>query len=77
MVKVAATAFVELPLDLWLGAYGKQTLLDERSFQALPPDAAEVLEARKPLDELRAPLNEQNPPGMAEGSVHWWPLLHV
>ncbi len=49
-----AISYVDLGLDLWVSAEGKQTVLDEDEFEALKLDAETHALAKKGLMELQA-----------------------
>jgi len=47
-------SYVDLALDLWVSAEGKQTILDQEEFEALPLSEEERKQARRALKELQA-----------------------
>ncbi len=57
-----AVSYIDLALDLWVSADGKQTVLDRDEFDALglgPEDRAQALKA---LDELQQTFKLKRPP---------------
>ena len=54
-------SWVDLALDLWVAADGKQTLLDEDEFETLELDPAAKRTAWSAVEELRERFNAQNP----------------
>jgi hypothetical protein len=55
-------SFVDLALDLWVGADGKQTVLDEDEFEELNMDFHARTQALAALEELRERFKANNPP---------------
>ena len=55
-------SYVDLALDLWVSADGRQTVLDEDEFEALSLGAQERANARSALEELRALFESKRPP---------------
>ena len=55
-------SYVDLALDLWVSADGKQTVLDEDEFEALELDENLRISALKGLDELKSLFKNNNPP---------------
>jgi uncharacterized protein len=55
--------FVDLALDLWVSADGRQTVLDEDEFEALELDEELKAGALKGLDELKQLFLNDKPPG--------------
>ncbi|MFZ5821529.1 MAG: DUF402 domain-containing protein [Chloroflexota bacterium] len=53
VVDGGTVSYVDLALDLWVSAAGRQTVLDEDEFLALPLDAATRAQATAALDELK------------------------
>lgn len=47
-------SYVDLALDLWVAADGRQTVLDEDEFAALNLEAESRAQARRALEELQA-----------------------
>jgi len=56
-------SYVDLALDLWVSADGKQTVLDEDEFEGLNLGAELRAKALSGLNELKSHFNEKNPPG--------------
>lgn len=55
-------SYVDLALDLWVSADGRQTVLDEGEFESLklsPPEHAQAMNA---LEELKRLFRNQRPP---------------
>ncbi len=52
-------SYVDLALDLWISAEGKQTILDRDEFEALPLSAEERKQALSALEELQARFGSQ------------------
>lgn len=55
-------SYVDLALDLWVSAAGKQTVLDEDEFEALALDPALKAEALRGLAELQSYFLNKKPP---------------
>jgi protein associated with RNAse G/E len=55
-------SYVDLALDLWVSANGKQTVLDEDEFAKLNLNEEMVMGARKGLNELKTLFENKNPP---------------
>jgi uncharacterized protein len=55
-------SYVDLALDLWVAADGKQTVLDEDELEALNLDDKLKQKAYKGLEELREVIKTKNPP---------------
>ncbi len=53
-------SYVDLALDLWISAEGKQTILDRDEFEALPLSAEERKQALSALEELQARFGSQH-----------------
>ncbi|MEP0806496.1 MAG: DUF402 domain-containing protein [Chloroflexota bacterium] len=62
MIEDGVVSYVDLALDLWVAADGKQTVLDEDEFAELPLDDALRAGALKGLDELKGYFATKNPP---------------
>ncbi len=62
VINELTVSYVDLALDLWVSADGRQTVLDEDEFEAmkLPPDERE--RALKALAELKRRFENQRPP---------------
>lgn len=56
-------SYVDLALDLWVSADGKQTVLDEDEFAALNLDDELRANARAGLNELKMLFKNKRPPG--------------
>jgi protein associated with RNAse G/E len=54
VIKDGTVSFVDLALDLWVSADGKQTVLDEDEFEELKPDETIRRQAMAALEELKA-----------------------
>lgn len=54
-------SYVDLALDLWVSADGKQTVLDEDEFGALPLGAEDRQKAAQALAELRRLFESKRP----------------
>lgn len=55
-------SYVDLALDLWVAADGKQTVLDKDEFDALPLDTEDCEMALGALSELQALFESKRPP---------------
>src|SRR6266508_6109856 len=55
-------SYIDLALDLWVSADGKQSVLDEDEFEALKLDEELKTGALKGLDELKNLFKSNNPP---------------
>jgi protein associated with RNAse G/E len=55
-------SYVDLALDLWISADGKQTVLDEDEFEELELDDDTRQNALAGLEDLRQSLKNDNPP---------------
>ncbi len=62
VVGLDTVSYVDLAIDLWVSPNGKQTVLDEDEFEALPLDAEERATARSALGELKAAFESKRPP---------------
>lgn len=60
-------SYVDLALDLWVSADGKQTVLDEEEFENLGLNREMRESALKGLEELKTLFLKHKPPGLAEG----------
>ncbi len=56
-------SYVDLALDLWVSADGKQTVLDEDEFDALNLDDFLKLKTLEELNELQNLFKTKSPPG--------------
>jgi predicted RNA-binding protein associated with RNAse of E/G family len=56
-------SYVDLALDLWVSADGKQTVLDEDEFEALKLDEELRSGAHRALADLKTLLLKDKPPG--------------
>jgi predicted RNA-binding protein associated with RNAse of E/G family len=61
-VTADTVSYVDLALDLWVSADGRQTALDEDEFEALKLDAGERQQASSALAELQHRFETQRPP---------------
>jgi hypothetical protein len=61
--KDGIVSYVDLALDLWVSAVGKQTLLDEKEFEALKLNEQLRSGALKGLEELKTLFIREKPPG--------------
>ncbi len=57
-----AVSYVDLALDLWVSADGKQTVLDRDEFDSLGLDPEDRAQALKALDELQQTFKLKRPP---------------
>src|SRR5689334_18311581 len=62
VIEDGVVSYVDLALDLWVSADGKQTVLDEDEFEALGLDEKLRISALKGLDELKSLFKNNNPP---------------
>ena len=62
VIEDGVVSYVDLALDLWVSADGKQTVLDEDEFEELKLDAGVRALALKGLDDLKALFKNNNPP---------------
>ncbi len=62
VIEDGIVSYVDLALDLWVSADGKQTVLDEDEFSELVLDEEVRVRARKGLDELKEYFASKNPP---------------
>jgi len=58
----SVVSYVDLALDLWVSADGKQSVLDEDEFEELKLDEELKTGALKGLDELKNLFKSNNPP---------------
>jgi predicted RNA-binding protein associated with RNAse of E/G family len=61
-VTADTVSYVDLALDLWVSADGRQTALDEDEFEALKLDAGDRQQASSALAELQHLFETQRPP---------------
>ena len=61
VVDADSVAYVDLALDLWVAANGKQTVLDEDELEELKLGEELKKKVYEGLDELRKHFNEKNP----------------
>jgi hypothetical protein len=61
VIEAGVVSYVDLALDLWVSADGKQTVLDENEFEELNLDEELRAQALNGLEELKR-LFENNPP---------------
>jgi len=61
-IEDGVVSYVDLALDLWVAADGKQTVLDEDEFDELLLDAKEHRMARTALAELQELFESKRPP---------------
>ncbi|MCL4527882.1 MAG: DUF402 domain-containing protein [Chloroflexi bacterium] len=62
MIEDGSVSYVDLALDLWVNASGKQTVLDEDEFEELKLEAKERDKALGALSELQRIFKTQRPP---------------
>lgn len=62
VIEDAAVSYIDLALDLWVSADGKQTVLDEDEMEALVLDEKLKKKAFDGLRELQALFKSKNPP---------------
>ncbi len=62
VIEDGAVSYVDLALDLWVSADGKQTVLDEDEFEALKLNEELRTGALKGLDELKQLFLKNEPP---------------
>lgn len=63
VIEDRVVSYVDLALDLWVSAEGKQTVLDEDEFTALNLDDELSGNALKGLEELKTLFKDKRPPG--------------
>jgi len=63
VIEEGRVSYVDLALDLWVSADGRQTVLDEDEFEALRLDEELKAGALKGLDELKQLFLNGKPPG--------------
>jgi len=63
VIEDGRVSYVDLALDLWVSADGRQTVLDEDEFEALRLDEELKAGALKGLDELKQLFLNGKPPG--------------
>ena len=61
VIDADSVAYVDLALDLWVSAHGKQTVLDEDELEELKLGEELKKKVYEGLDELRKHFNEKNP----------------
>lgn len=64
MVDKGTVSYIDLALDLWVAADGKQTVLDEDEFLELSMDVHTRAQAISALDELKLKFSKKMPPGV-------------
>lgn len=62
VIEDGVVSYVDLALDLWVSADGRQTVLDEDEFAELGLDHEARERAQNGLDELRLRFETKNPP---------------
>ena len=62
VIEDGIVAYVDLALDLWVSADGRQTVLDEEEFEKLRIDEEMRAGALMGLEELRFLFQQKNPP---------------
>ena len=62
VIEDGIVAYVDLALDLWVSADGRQTVLDEDEFEKLRMDEEMRAGALTGLEELRSLFQQKNPP---------------
>lgn len=62
VIKDGVVSYVDLALDLWVSANGKQTVLDEDEFERLNVDEDTRKRALVALEELKNVMKKQQPP---------------
>ena len=62
VIEDGVVSYVDLALDLWVSADGRQTVLDEDEFAELGLDEKSSAEALKGLDELKRCFETKKPP---------------
>lgn len=62
VIEEGVISYVDLALDLWVAADGKQTILDEDEFAALGLNKELRASALNGLDELKLLFERKNPP---------------
>ena len=63
VIEDGVVSYVDLALDLWVSASGKQTVLDEDEFEALELNDELKAGALNGLDELKELFLNKKPPG--------------
>jgi uncharacterized protein len=61
VIREASVSYVDLALDLWVSADGRQIVLDREEFDALPIEPAERAAALAALAELRERFKKERP----------------
>ena len=62
VIKDGVVSYVDLALDLWVSAHGKQTVLDEDEFEKLDLDKELTAGALNGLNELKLLFKNNKPP---------------
>lgn len=62
VIKDGTVSYVDLALDLWVSADGRQTVLDEEEFEALDLDDGDRQRALSALAELQQAFQAKRPP---------------
>ena len=62
VIEDSVVSYVDLALDLWVSADGKQTVLDEDEFEELNLNNELSADALKGLEELKALFKNNKPP---------------
>ena len=62
ILEQGSVSYIDLALDLWVGADDKQTVLDEDEFLALPIDVMTRTQALSALEELKQKFKTNRPP---------------
>ena len=62
VIEDSVVSYVDLALDLWVSADGKQTVLDEDEFEELNLDAGLRADALNGLEEMKALFKNNRPP---------------
>jgi uncharacterized protein len=62
VIEDGVVSYVDLALDLWVSANGKQTVLDEEEFKSLNLDDAMRVKALSGLKELQTRFENKKPP---------------
>ena len=62
VIENGVVSYVDLALDLWVSADGKQSVLDEDEFEELKPDLKTREQASAALEELKDWFKRNKPP---------------
>jgi protein associated with RNAse G/E len=62
VIEDGSVAYVDLALDLWVNANGRQTVLDEDEFEELELDLQTHEQARAALEDLKNHFKQNKPP---------------